>query len=317
MCGASTYIFFVTTVSSALCASVRTRETFINVRLEAYREDPSSYVVINIARDDRLPQTLLNYPGISIENQTIPTLHRNSVSELSNLRYLELRSNRISVIEPGAFRHLPRLHLLDISRNSLREIPAFVFSRLNVTGLILSHNEIQEIDSRSFNNMPNLEYLDLSHNNIETVQNYWFEGCPELVELNLAFNKITQITGFTFQHLKKEGNEYYYNSRYPSIILSNNKISTLHDGAFSGLEEIWEIRLDNNSLRNINSDAFEDVYKVHHLNVSYNKLSCLSDLLLEKLERTTEIYLSGNGLNEKCIRYISSWSKTHGVKTII
>lgn len=317
MHGASTYVLIAVTVSCAMCANVRVRETFINVRLEVYKEDPSAYVVVHIDRDDRLPQTLLNYRGISIENQTTPVLHRNCISELPNLRYLELRSNGISEIEPGAFRHLPRLHLLDISRNSLREIPAFVFTRLNVTGLILSQNKIEEIDPKAFNNMPNLEYLDLSHNNIETVKNYWFEGCPELVELNLAFNKITEITCLAFQHLKKQGNEYYYNSRYPSIILSNNKISMLQDGAFSGLEEIWEIKLDNNSLRNVNSEAFEDVYKVHHLNVSYNKLSCLSDSLLEKLERTTEIALSGNGLNKKCIRYISSWSKTHGVRTII
>jgi Leucine rich repeat/Leucine Rich repeats (2 copies) len=90
---------------------------------------------------------------------------------------------------------------LDLSHQHLTKVPDYVFSRVDVRTLNLSHNALSGALPAEIRQLTHLEYLDLSHNQ--------FTGVPaeigqltELRYLNLSHN---QITGLPYEigNLKK------------------------------------------------------------------------------------------------------------------
>jgi len=54
--------------------------------------------------------------------------------------------------------------------------------------LILSHNNISDIDYETFLALPNLQHLDLSHNRLSGSAIRALQGIPDLVSLSIAYN---------------------------------------------------------------------------------------------------------------------------------
>lgn len=296
------------------CIISEAQFTFNNVIIQAYVSKSSSANVIVINRESETPNILTDYIAISIENQTIPKVYTGSFVNLPKLAYLELISNEIRDVEAEAFQRLPKLNVLDISKNKLKKLREKVFNNLNISGLLLGNNEIEDVDTRTFDNLPKLRYLDLSNNKIKHVNNKWFKNTPKLTEIRLDFNYIFQLPERAFQNLKTVSEEYYFNNRYPTISISNNKITYIHPGAFYGLEEIWHLRLDHNKITNIEDNVFDGVYKIHHLDVSDNKIKCLSEVMLETIKRTVTLDLLGNSFSKDCVQKLLEWSREAHVK---
>ncbi len=95
----------------------------------------------------------------------------NTVSQLANLRHLNLRDNLLTTL-PASFIQLSKLQSLDLKANDLQSLPPNFHTLPALRELTLSMNlklpfEAQKLQLQQ---MPQLTFLDLSYNNITKPQ---------------------------------------------------------------------------------------------------------------------------------------------------
>ncbi|XP_044740950.1 leucine-rich repeat-containing protein 19-like [Chrysoperla carnea] len=109
------------------------------------------------------------------------------------IRYLYLGENFIVNLRPGTIDKLENLEVLDLSVNSLQEIPKFVFEMSTLRRLYLSNSSFRhEFFNNEFEIKAPLEYIDLAYS--EMTQMPRFGIMPYLYHLNISGNNFEKIT---------------------------------------------------------------------------------------------------------------------------
>ena len=107
--------------------------------------------------------------------------------------YLSFHGNRLTSIEPRAFKLLLNLESLILSKNKLTIIKSGLFNGLSkLKRFNFFCNQISIIESGSFNGLSELEDLNLSGNQILIIESGLFNGLSELKNLNLSRNRLTE-----------------------------------------------------------------------------------------------------------------------------
>jgi len=89
-------------------------------------------------------------------------------ASMRSARVLDLSANRLSGVDPTAFRALTDLRSLDLSRNQLARLPPDFSRHLStVERLNLSSNSISDVEPTSLSGLARLRQLDLSRNRIQ------------------------------------------------------------------------------------------------------------------------------------------------------
>lgn len=112
-----------------------------------------------------------------------------------NERELDLRGNSIPEIENliATKDHYQTIDLTDNEIKSIRNLPLMP----NLETLILSNNNIEEIDASFAECLPNLKSLILANNRLgEFRQLTPLSRCKKLESLVLIGNNVTKITGY-------------------------------------------------------------------------------------------------------------------------
>uniref|UniRef100_UPI0037E9419C transforming growth factor beta activator LRRC32 isoform X1 n=2 Tax=Semicossyphus pulcher TaxID=241346 RepID=UPI0037E9419C len=200
-------------------------------------------------------------------------LSRNQVQNLTHetLAYhigfhrLNLHSNKIHFIQPGLFKEMTDLKVLDLSRNHLN---VFAHSKINIGPLTA------------------VQSLDLSSNGLYTgMSDYFLADSPLLANLSLNSNSITKIAQNTFSgSLSLE-----------KISLHNNVILEIEDGAFDTLDNLTELDLSKNSITCITDFNLRNL-KV--LNLSKNSME-----LFQSTKSTDSYSLQSLDLSENKMPY--------------
>jgi Leucine-rich repeat (LRR) protein len=214
----------------------------------------------------------------------------------THLEKIDLSQNSIDELPQHLFNHTTRIKAINFDKNFITFIPSFAFSNLSIVHLVLSYNQITDVDSRAFHTLENtLEYLDLERNSLTTFPSAIFnlnklhflyltsnaistvDMLPaSLKVLSLSSNNFSSIptevlsncTGLSYLNmgynriLNIESNSFVgWGTELQTLLLRNNKISDLVYGAFNGLDSIKEISLSFNDIHNIHSMVFENVSK--------------------------------------------------------
>ncbi|XP_035671362.1 uncharacterized protein LOC118412548 [Branchiostoma floridae] len=99
-------------------------------------------------------------------------------------RELYLARNRLNLTK-DSLRTWRLLTTLDVSENSLREIPVGTFSSMfRLKALNISGNLIHRLTAETFKGLASLHVLDLTGNNVNDVSMDAFQGLPDLYKLN-------------------------------------------------------------------------------------------------------------------------------------
>lgn len=131
---------------------------------------------------------------------------------------------------------------------SIKEVSRqnFIGSR-NLKYLNLEHNQINKVESGTFESLTTLNELYLAYNKMQSIAKGSFKGMLNLKNLNLGFNQIAMIASGTFEGLVNCNDLY----------LAYNKIQTVANKAFKGMPKLKKLFLDNNQIVKIPSDTFE------------------------------------------------------------
>ena len=244
--------------------------------------------------------------GNKLTNLSFPLCYLN----LSHLSTLDLSGNPFNEIHKQDFVNLKLspLRTLRLSNCKLKQLQEDVFEHLQgLSTISLSGNKLETLPKNIFKKLTYLSNLYVSHNNLHIFVPLWITGRPKT--LNFGYNHITSFNTFDAQPL----------SRVTDLTLENNRLVNLSSRLFIklGLYSLESLDLMRCSLRNISSDAFQNLTHLKALSLTDNPLSAaalqqaftglpinslqrlsLDTLHLQDINDTTFIHLAGNNVTE-------------------
>ncbi|KAL7633109.1 UNVERIFIED_CONTAM: hypothetical protein RMT77_016479 [Armadillidium vulgare] len=251
-------------------------------------------------------------------------------SSFKSLKHLALRTRNLDwpvmslSIEANVFRPLPFLERLDLSTNSIWEIPNGVFCPLhNLKDLNISHNHIQDLTQLGFSGSAgsanrsspcklDITSLDLSHNDADVMVSGALKGLTQLEELHLQSNNIGKIDDEALEGLRTLStldlsnnrlvalpeNVFMHTPNLMYIHVRNNSLTVLAPGLFRGLEYLVKLDLSYNELQSewLTEFSFQDLIRLVVLDLSHNKISQLNQQVFRDMYSVQELRLSHNQL---------------------
>lgn len=225
-----------------------------------------------------------------------------SMVHLLKLTHLDLSYNNIQSIAEDVFTTMPMLTFVNLSRNCLQSFEFGNMVKLNLLEeLDLSENLIQNMSLRT-GALPSLQVLHLQNNQIQVVESRTFQHLPSIATINLQNNNVdlcgmsleaprqkrgadTCLFFFnirTLQYLNLRQNmletlpQYaFYGTPLSFLDISMNLGLTIEPNAMKGLENSLEVlHLEENSLLQLNVDL-PFLVQLRYLNLSGNQLTWL------------------------------------------
>ncbi|KAK9874807.1 hypothetical protein WA026_005615 [Henosepilachna vigintioctopunctata] len=254
------------------------------------------------------------------------------------LTHLYLHNNSLGVLAPGLLEGLDQLQVLDLSINDLSSswVNRDTFSGLvRLVVLNLSRNRLTRIDSNLFHDLYTLQILNLEHNSIEFIAEYAFSELKNLHSLTLSNNRISSIEAFHFagvyamNQLLIDSNriKFIHHQAFENLTnlqdlglngnlmgnvpagigrlrflktldLGKNRIQSVNNSSFEGLDILYGLRLVDNQIVNISRDAFSTLPSLQVLNLASNNIKYVEQSAFASNPTLKAIRLDSNELTD-------------------
>ncbi|XP_049303924.1 relaxin receptor 2 [Bactrocera dorsalis] len=197
------------------------------------------------------------------------TLRENSFIGLKHLQQLSLKRCNISHVPLGTFNGLHQLEKLDVRHNNISTLSVGIFRGMNsLMWLFLISNQLRTLPLAQFVDMPRLEWLMLN-DNLLTLRNEKFPHMLRLYEIYLDSNAIEYISEDMFANL----------ATLNLLNLNDNRITHIHPRAFWGLNDIRDVRLIGNPLKELSGEVFLRSTCLEALSLSHTPLYISQQLI--------------------------------------
>ncbi|KMT18252.1 hypothetical protein BVRB_2g024180 [Beta vulgaris subsp. vulgaris] len=214
-----------------------------------------------------------------------------SLSNCSNLEYLDVSFNNISSPMPNFGKFCPKLKHLDLSSNKFVGNIEIAFVGCNsLSSLNVSNNQLTgEIPSLPSSSM---EFLYLSNNHFQGMipQSFADDVCSTLVELDLSFNNLSRMIPTSFESC----------TLLEVFDVSNNGFSgDLPVDMFLEMKNLKRLNLGFNQFEGTLPDSFSMLSSLESLDLSSNSIagkipSGICRTPEGKLSNLKELYLQNN-----------------------
>ncbi|KAM7077818.1 LOW QUALITY PROTEIN: leucine-rich repeat-containing protein 70-like [Ciconia maguari] len=144
---------------------------------------------------------MISLQTLNLANNKISQISDSAFHRLENLAYLVLEGNSLTLVPLNAIRRLKNLERLSLSHSPIGSIHPFVFKRLKLRYLSLKSVKLKKIAVNGFFLLNNLSQLILSYNDLENIKFSTFTLLNNLIYLQLDRNKITSIGNGTFEKM--------------------------------------------------------------------------------------------------------------------
>ncbi|XP_069485370.1 decorin-like [Ambystoma mexicanum] len=205
-----------------------------------------------------LPQSLLE---LRMDDNNISHISEHAVNTCTSLKVLSLERNAITdaSIPSGTFHFLRNLKIIRLDFNQLETVPSNL--TISLKELFLQHNKITTIPNDVFSQPSELTSIHLNSNQITNkgIKKKAFRNMKTLETLNMASNLLKVVP----KHLPKS---------LKTLILSENRITSVEKDAFKKLKNLTEIILTGNKILSIEAGAFAGLLALEHLDLSNNQL---------------------------------------------
>ncbi|XP_068851717.1 leucine-rich repeats and immunoglobulin-like domains protein 2 isoform X3 [Aphelocoma coerulescens] len=257
----------------------------LQVYLSLENLDLSSNLISEI-KASSFPRMQLKY--LNLSNNRITTLEAGCLDNLSSsLMVIKLNRNRISMIPPKIFR-LPHVQFLELKRNRIKIVESLTFQGLeSLKSLKMQRNGISRLMDGAFFGLGNIEELELEHNNLTEVNKGWLYGLRTLQQLYVSQNAITKISPDAWEFCQ----------RLAELDLSYNQLTRLKESAFVGLGLLEKLNLGDNRISHIADGVFRGLTNLQTLDLRNNEISWAIEDANEAfvgLSRLDKLILQGN-----------------------
>ncbi|XP_053210634.1 leucine-rich repeat-containing protein 15-like [Panonychus citri] len=219
----------------------------------------------------------------------------------SSLKYLQLNNNTIYTVHNDSLTGQSGLEILWLNWNKIQKLTKQVFASCSgLQKLYLENNEISSIEVGTFESLSQLIYLNLENNNLNHLSEGVFRGVTSLAKLYLSGNHLMDIEPASFSSLS-------LSLRYLSM--SNNQLYVIRNHFFTNLSNLDELYLSNVMVEEIDPLTFSYLTSLTILDLSDNNLSSdkLDTLALPSTLKHLNIS-SNNGTSLKSYHFLSTSS---------
>lgn len=218
---------------------------------------------------------------LKVTNGQLAEIQPNTFNKLTGLQVLDLSGNALQQISsPDLLKTMFYLQTVDLSDNSLNDLPSGVFSaQSNLQELRIAGNKnIRNLRGPSFQGARSLLKFLASGCSIRTLENDLFSAISSVHTLDLSFNQIQSLPNTdSFRLLRNLRN----------LTLQGNQISALNDGQFAGMD-LDILDLSNNVISTVSANAFMYLAGVRNLDLSNNKIHTLPGYVFQPI--ASEVY---------------------------
>ncbi|XP_065834318.1 uncharacterized protein [Oscarella lobularis] len=215
---------------------------------------------------------------LRLQSNRIRTIDRRAFLSLSSLFTLELAHNEIRHLEESTFKAQTALYSLDLSENLITSLHGALFQKGSyIAQLTLFNNNVSVLDALLDTITVNV--LDVSGNRLEKLPTA-ISNRTLLREIHAAYNRIGIVRAATFRSL----------TNLEVLNLIGNNVTTFEEGAFSDLDKINEIYLQDNPLHSIPRDAF-----------AFSRLHSQSTAIYLNCSATNELPPFSNTIHVHCV----------------
>ncbi|XP_068982424.1 uncharacterized protein [Bombus flavifrons] len=232
-------------------------ENLLSLTLDRNKiENLESSMGINLAGLEKLEKLSLAYNKISHINSS-------AIETMSNLRYLNLSGNSLSIFNFDMLKSVKSLDVLVLDSNSLDNV--LITAPVNLTQLSLNRNDIRYLAINTFYYLHSLKKLFLSENKIQSIQADAFQNQVLLEELYLNDNQLSYLPVGWCESMKM--------LRY--LNLAGNKFTLLESVIYSSDLPVQHLHFERNPLTYINGSLSEliPVNMTIYLNVNVTSKS--------------------------------------------
>ena len=188
--------------------------------------------------------------GINMRRNNLSALPDGVFDGLSRLQIINMNHNNLSALPDGVFDDLSRLFSIKLRRNNLSTLPDGVFNDLgDLQVLYLDANHLSELPPGVFDDLTNLHYLNLGQNGLSELPPGVFDELSNLVHLYLSFNNNPDPAVYPENTLDEDdlpAGAFGNLSKLRILDLSDNNLSVLPDGWFTGLTSLVNVKLIGN-----------------------------------------------------------------------
>lgn len=164
-----------------------------------------------------------------------------------------------------------------------------LLNRLNVLILIL--NEIETIDSDTFDNCVTLLSLYLNNNKIQSLPEQVFGNTTNLVMLNLEYNQLTSLPVRIFENL----------TELATLDLNGNHLRFLTDQHFRYNYNLKILNLNSNEIVSLSPTLIDDMDRLRMIDLRQNQ--CIDDVFYEHDNQLIDLERFKKIVGENCRRH--------------
>lgn len=232
------------------------------------------------------PETFIN-----LDNLIVLTLDYSGLDDgvweslhpFRQLKDLQLQGNSVTMLNRTVLRGLSSLRNFDLGDNSISDLSTGMFQEMaELQFLHVNKNNLTEIKNNTFIGLQNLVALDLRGNRIRTIEKGAFSHFASLAELDLSNNRLSEIPSFSNA------------TTLQSLDLSSNNIQSLSSVALKGLQNLQNLVLYNNSIKQIESGVFRFVPALKTADFSFNEVQRILKETFEGLQQLSTLSLQNN-----------------------
>lgn len=250
---------------------------------------------------------------IKYQNKNIPRIGVNSSLSRDGLQLnsLDLSSNRIGIIDKGAF-DKTLIRQLILTNNSLKSLD-FMIPLCDLEFLEVNYNEVDYLCVEWFKCKTKFKNIWMIGNRIRVIVSRLFYGFPQLSSIDLsdnpietieseAFSNLFKLTNLTtFSYVLKEIHSYAFcnlTSLSELLYLNYQPIKILPPYSFVGLDRLESFNLDGNRLTSLSRDTFDRMNSLTELDIQNNVLKQLDEGVFNHMPNLDTLILSENFLTK-------------------
>lgn len=206
-----------------------------------------------------------------------------SLYPFRQLKDLQLQGNSVTMLNRTVLRSLSSLRNLDLGDNRISDLSTEMFQAMaELQFLHVNQNNLTEIRNNTFLGLQKLVAFDLRGNRIKTIEKGAFSHFVSLAELDLSNNCLSEIPSFNNA------------TTLQSLDLSSNYIQLLSSNALKGLQNLQNLVLFNNSIKQIETGVFRFVPALRTADFSFNEIHRILKETFEGLQQLSTLFLQNN-----------------------
>lgn len=206
-----------------------------------------------------------------------------SLYPFRRLKDLQLQGNSVTMLNRTVLRSLSSLRNLDLGDNRISDLSTEMFQAMaELQFLHVNQNNLTEIRNNTFLGLQKLVAFDLRGNRIKTIEKGAFSHFVSLAELDLSNNCLSEIPSFNNA------------TTLQSLDLSSNYIQLLSSNALKGLQNLQNLVLFNNSIKQIETGVFRFVPALRTADFSFNEIHRILKETFEGLQQLSTLFLQNN-----------------------